>query len=279
MTAPESPTADEIGAFVASLPKSYAQKYATDEIGLHLAVAARRGSGPVSVGLLPVGQSPAAQLSVAQLPVSQSNPATLCVIAEDRPGLLATISGALILCGFDVVDAEAYTRKLDHGHFEAMDLFWVRRQGSAGHVGAPAEPVTAADAQRLEATLSDILLGKQRFPTMPPLGEVGPPEHASDTRVRFIEDKSGGLSVLEVETGDRSGLLWLLSRALFERNVQIITSQVSTKGGRVFDRFTVVELDGSPIGDARRLEIQVAVLSAIEPARRKSVLPAEHSPS
>jgi [protein-PII] uridylyltransferase len=160
-----------------------------------------------------------------------------------------------------------------------MDLFWVRRQGSAGHAPAPADLVTAADAQRLEGTLSDILLGKQRFPTMPPLGEVGPPEHASDTRVRFIEDKSGGLSVLEVETGDRSGLLWLLSRALFERNVQIITSQVSTKGGRVFDRFTVVELDGSPIGDTRRLEIQVAVLSAIEPARRKSVLPAEQSPS
>jgi hypothetical protein len=36
----------------------------------------------------------------------------------------------------------------------------------------------------------------------------------------------------------------------------------------VFDRFRLAELDGEPITNPHRLEIQVAVLSAIEPARR-----------
>jgi hypothetical protein len=33
----------------------------------------------------------------------------------------------------------------------------------------------------------------------------------------------------------------------------------------VFDRFVLLELDGSPIEASRRLEIQVGVLTAIEP--------------
>ena len=33
---------------------------------------------------------------------------------------------------------------------------------------------------------------------------------------------------------------------------------------RVLDRFTLAEQDGSPISESRRLNIQVAVISAIE---------------
>ena len=91
------------------------------------------------------------------------------------------------------------------------------------------------------------------------------PAHAHlQTTVRFIEGENG-CSMLEVETGDRSGLLLSLSQALFKQRVQIVASQVKTVNSRVFDRFTIVELDGTPITPARRLEIQVAVLTAIDP--------------
>jgi hypothetical protein len=40
---------------------------------------------------------------------------------------------------------------------------------------------------------------------------------------------------------------------------------VKTVSNRVFDRFHIVEFDGSAIGAARRLEIQVAVLTAVDP--------------
>jgi hypothetical protein len=39
---------------------------------------------------------------------------------------------------------------------------------------------------------------------------------------------------------------------------------VRTLASRVSDRFTLAEHDGSPISEARRLNIQVAVISAIE---------------
>jgi UTP:GlnB (protein PII) uridylyltransferase len=89
-----------------------------------------------------------------------------------------------------------------------------------------------------------------------------------DATVRFLADPTGGLATLEVETTDRSGLLFSLASALFSQHVQIVESEVRTVDARVFDRFRIVELDGTPISSGRRLEIQVAVLNAIEPARR-----------
>jgi [protein-PII] uridylyltransferase len=83
--------------------------------------------------------------------------------------------------------------------------------------------------------------------------------------VRFIEGVDGSFATLEVETGDRSGLLLALAQALFQQRVQIVSSKVKTTGTRVFDRFSIVELDGSPISPHRRLEIQVAVLTAVDP--------------
>lgn len=257
MTAVRPISPDEYAAFIASMPASYGKKYDQGAVSQHFAISKSRGEKPVRVGLI----------------ADSNKNAALCLVADDRPGLLATISGAMVHCGLDVVDAEAYTRKLGGGHFEAIDLFWVKRQSAAAQ-----DPLSAIDALQLEEMLSSTLLGKHRLATLVPPAADSAPVQPSDTRVRFIEGGDGGLGTLEVETGDRSGLLWSLSRALFEHKVQIITSQVRTREGRVFDRFEIVEIDGSPINEARRLEIQVAVMGAIEPARRRPSQPAAEFP-
>jgi UTP:GlnB (protein PII) uridylyltransferase len=93
---------------------------------------------------------------------------------------------------------------------------------------------------------------------------------AKETVVRFLEGQDGTFSTLEVETFDRSGLLLALSQALFAQRVQIVGSQVKTRNNRVFDRFHIVEFDNQPISPARRLEIQVAILSAIDPVTEEA---------
>lgn len=186
------------------------------------------------------------------------------MIADDRPGLLAIISAAIVMCGLDVVYAEAHTRRLPNGKAEAVDIFFLRH-------ALPEQRkvrVSRQEIAALQETLIGLLEGRidARGATPPretalapaPTGDIG-------TVVRFIESGDGVLGTLEVETGDRSGLLLALSRALFEQRVQIVESEVKTVEDRVYDRFTVVELDGRPISPERRLQIQVAVLSAIEP--------------
>ncbi|HEV3191147.1 MAG TPA: hypothetical protein VGY54_11650, partial [Polyangiaceae bacterium] len=51
---------------------------------------------------------------------------------------------------------------------------------------------------------------------------------------------------------------------LFRAQVQIVASDVTTENGQVVDRFTIAELDGSPVVRHRRGAVQTAVLSAID---------------
>lgn len=211
----------------------------------HYAIAEARGDEPVSIGVFPSGRAGTA----------------LCVVAEDRPGLLATISASLVLSRLDVIEAEAYTRRRTSSATEALDVFWVRHDPPE----LRNEPVGPEHVAQLKSTLVGLLAGKLDAARIgEPTRHVATPS-AVETVVRFIEDRDGSFATLEVETGDRSGLLLALSQALFNQRVQIVASQVKTTGTRVFDRFSIVELDGAPISATRRLEIQVAVLSAIDP--------------
>ncbi len=175
--------------------------------------------------------------------------------------MLATISAALVLSGIDVLDAEAHIRRTPAGRAEAVDLFWVRRADPARRD----ESLLPEDCAALARLLSDLLEG--RVDPNQARAKDTQPRVAVDTTVRFQEDAAGGLTVLEVETGDRSGLLLALARALFEQGVQIEQSEVKTEADRVRDRFHLLELDGSAISPARRLSIQVAVLGAIDLAK------------
>jgi len=245
------PSPEYTAAFAESLPKAYADKYDADVVVAHAAVASQRADAPVAVGLFGRAGN------------------GVCVVAEDRPGLLSLISASLVLCRLDVNHAEVYTRGLANGHREAVDLFWVRK------LDAPAgAKLVQTDAEQLEKTIVTFLSGDKdpKGAVARRIAEQAQPGPAGvvDATVRFVADPAGGLATLEVETTDRSGLLFSLASALFSQHVQIVESEVRTVDNRVFDRFRLVEFDGSPISSARRLEIQVAVLNAIEPARRSA---------
>jgi len=234
-----------VRAFAASLPESYRRNFDLSAIAAHTKIARERESASANVG----------SFNSSRVPGS-----AVCVVADDRPGLLATISAALVLCGLDVIEAEAYTRRVSHGPNEAVDVFWVRHEKEQQRKLR----VTKEEIDLLRTTLNGLLDGKlerRRDPSVRP----PPTPSSSETVVRFIEGSDGVFSTLEVETGDRSGLLLALAQALFQQRVQIIGSQVKTTGTRVFDRFHIVEFDGSPISSARRLDIQVAVISAVDP--------------
>jgi len=240
------PTEEALRDFVSSLPKSYQKNFGPAAIAEHAKIAFERQSAPANVGLFTTSRVP-------------GDP--ICVVADDRPGLLATISAALVICGLDVLEAEAYTRRVAGHHDEAVDVFWVRHEAAAKR----SQRVALEEIDQLKQTLIGLLEGKLEHRRLGDSQRAPPTPSASETVVRFIENADGNFSTLEVETGDRSGLLLALSQALYKQRVQIVGSQVKTMIDRVFDRFHIVELDGSAIGPARRLEIQVAILSAVDP--------------
>ena len=240
------PSDDFLRTFAASLPASYRANFDASAIGAHARVARERESAPANIGAFFSNRVPGA---------------AICVVADDRPGLLATISAALVLCGLDVIEAEAYTRRIAGKHDEAVDVFWVRHEDTSD-VRARLEH---DEIVQLCQTLIGLLDGRLERKKADSGSRSSITPAAKETVVRFIEGEDGTFATLEVETFDRSGLLLSLSQALFAQRVQIVGSQVKTRGGRVYDRFHIVEFDNKPISPARRLEIQVAILSAIDP--------------
>lgn len=229
--------------FRESLGTEYASRYDAATIAAHAKIAARRGSSLVSLDTFER---------------RRGYQVGLCVVAKDTPGLLATITAALVTCGFDIASAEAYTRMNPAGEAEAVDVFWIFPR-------EPKEPPVdvTLELDQLRRVLSDMLEGRGGVVPQPLPRKYDRPV---ETMVRFLESDDGTFTTLEVETDDRSGLLQALASALFAARVQINSSQVRTNGQRVYDRFKIVEVDGTAISPERRLEIQVAVLGAVDPS-------------
>ncbi len=235
---------EDAKSFISTLPASYRDDVSQEAMIQHAKLATQR-RGPLALGAFEKNATTTA----------------ICIVADDRPGLLALISEAIVRCGFDVLNAEAFTRRVGDGA-EAVDLFWLRRLENDKSL-----PLDDGDVERLRVTLLDLLESSLPPSRGMPAQRQGVSTSAS--RVRFIEDEDGALSTLEIETEDRSGLLLAVSRALFAQRVQVLRCEVRTESSRrVVDRFKIAEQDGSPVEQARRLQIQVEVLNAIEPAKR-----------
>jgi [protein-PII] uridylyltransferase len=242
-------SAESVQEFINSLPRRYRDTVDVSAAIAHARIAAERSSEPVHLGTFAS---------------KRSGSTALCIVAADQAGLLANISAAMVLCNLDVVDAELYTRTNPSGTREAVDLFWVRRTEER----TDRDRISAQEQSELKDTLLGLLQGRISAADANRRAVEAARERRRDTVVRFIEGDDGSFSTLEVEAADRPGLLLALSQALFDQRLQIISSEVRTKEGHVFDRFTVTERDGTPINPERRLEIQVAVLSALEESLR-----------
>jgi [protein-PII] uridylyltransferase len=238
---------DPLSAFLDSMPPRYRQQpFDGVAVREHAAIVARRAGSAAHAEIwrrLPRGG------------------AVVCVVADDRPGLLSFISAALVVNRLDVEAAQAYTRA-EHG--EAVDFFWVRREIEHGGAGATS-PLLDADIARIAETLRGLVTGALTVDDVAASArENRPRPGGATTRVRFDETSDTGLAVLTVETTDRPGLLLAITRALHRARVQIVASEATTKDGSVVDRFTLVELDGAPLRASRRGVLQVEVLAAVD---------------
>ena len=86
---------DEYAAFAASMPASYREAFDEEAFEAHAAVASRREGSATRVEIW------------KDLP---ERVVAICIIADDRPGLLSQISAALVAEHIDVVSAHAYCR-------------------------------------------------------------------------------------------------------------------------------------------------------------------------
>jgi [protein-PII] uridylyltransferase len=209
----------------------------------HAAVAYRRGGRPA---LAEVWRSLA------------DGSAALCVVAEDRPGLLSAIAAALISHKLDVITALVFSRVRPDGDSEAVDILWVRRDSPGD-----AAPVDGDEAVSIGEVLSAILAGNISVDEIASRTQAAKASDQSAVAVDFEEVDEGGVAVLSVEAPDRPGILLAITFQLFQQGAQIVRSLVRTSQGRAFNSFDLVEFSGAPLSPDRRHQIRAAVIAAL----------------
>jgi [protein-PII] uridylyltransferase len=83
-------------------------------------------------------------------------------------------------------------------------------------------------------------------------------------RVHFDNDASATATVVEVRAPDRIGVLYRITRAMAECDLDVRTARVATLGAEVVDAFYVTATDNGKVTDPDELaEIEHAVLGEL----------------
>lgn len=182
-------------------------------------------------------------------------PATITVVAPDRPGLLSRAAGVLALHSLQVHSAALRSVSSGSCGGAAVDSFVVSpRFGSLPDPALLREELVRALDGRLR--LGDRLAAKER-------DYGGVPADPPAPRVLWFDDEATGAVVLELRAGDRIGLLHRVAAALESAEVDIRWARASTLGGSVVDSFCLA----GPVPDGglsreQRRRVEHAVLAA-----------------
>jgi [protein-PII] uridylyltransferase len=165
----------------------------------------------------------------------------ITVVADDRPGLLVTLAGALTVCGLDVLEASLF------GTTDGLALDVFRGADPFGRVDDD-------DGARVTHTIERALAGEldlavrvdERRRAYAGIRERAAPE----VRIDVNSEESETDTVVEVHADDDIGLLYRLASAFTELALDVRIAKVATSGKRVVDVFYVRDSSARKVEDA-----------------------------
>jgi len=196
------------------------------------------------------------ELMGRQPPVIQLAANTITVVDADRPGLFAKVAGVLALNGLDVLGANAHSE--DNGvalaEFTVANSFggpvnWdkVRADVELAVAGRLAVRARLAERARVYGRRRKVALTWAPF----------------DRKVVTDNDASEAATVIEVRAPDAVGLLYRVTSALAEMDLDIRSAKIQTLGDHVVDAFYVRDLSGGKVEAPALDEVERALLHAL----------------
>ena len=189
-----------------------------------------------------------------------TNMTEIVVCTRDLHGLFGMIAGAFASLLVDVNAARLFT----HPDGYAIDIFTVC---DARH----RRPLTTRQCEEIASILKAVVIDgaevqgfvdrarKRIFALLQPHMPV-------PTRVTFDNEASRAHTVIEVETGDRTGLLYDIARAMADQDTDIFTARIVTDARRVRDSFYVTQAGGKIQETAAQSALRKAIHAAIHPS-------------
>jgi [protein-PII] uridylyltransferase len=197
----------------------------------------------------------------------------ITVVAPDHPRLLSLIAGACTVAGGNIVDAQVFTTT----DGQALDSISISREFAD-------EEDENRRARRIGDLIEQALSGTVRLPEII-AGKTAPRgrQRAFTLETQILVDNSWSnqFTVIEASGLDRPGLLYDLTRAISDLNLNIASAHIVTFGERAVDVFYVTDLLGHKIANAnreaairRRLLVAFAGAAAAEAGKVKKREPA-----
>ncbi|HWZ91118.1 MAG TPA: hypothetical protein VNW92_19790, partial [Polyangiaceae bacterium] len=185
--------------FLDSMPPAYARAFSKSEVAEHARIVARRGT----------------QLAHAEACAAPKG-TLVCVVADDRPGLLVLVTDALLVHGLSVKSAQVYCRQRADGQAEAVDFFELQAPKSSDAAFEIGLAELSDFVQTLSELVAEDILAVSRQSVPAPPGSVA-------TRVYFeLEALRRGEFVLLIQAPDSDGLLNAITTTLHAQGVRIL---------------------------------------------------------
>ena len=196
----------------------------------------------------------------------------LTVIAPDHPRLLSIIAGACAAAGANIVDAQIFTTT----DGLALDTIFISRAFEQDE-----DELRRAD--RVAQTIEKALRGQMRLrDAVEARREQSRGAHKAFTLAPDLmmdNNLSNRYTVIEVSGLDRPGLLYDMTAALSDLNLNIGSAHIATFGEKAVDVFYVTDLTGAKIinptrqGTVRKRILDIFAKAAPKPAAKPASKP------
>lgn len=216
------------------LPASYLNSTSPDQIAEDLRLLAALGPREVKV-------------HGCYQPDTRTVQFTIGTTEDVAPGIFHRLTGALTSQGLEILSAQIHTL----ADLLVLDRFWVVDPDFAG-------PPPPERLEQIHRALVDSLLNPAESPKFRRTWSVGGsvrPTHAhAQDRVLVDNHTSRDYTVLDIFTVDRRGLLYAITRTLFELGYSVWRAKIGTYLDQVVDVFYVTDQQGHKVEDPAKLQ-------------------------
>lgn len=233
-------TSGDLDSFIAAMPEKYllytSSRKAVDHLGM-------------------VKRLPDERLVIQHRQYPEKGYTELTVCAYDAYGMFYRTAGTIAAKNLSILRAQVYTAR----NGVMIDTFQIT--DAEGQL-CPHEDVWASVKEELRQALS---------------GGFRPPQAAGrylplkagcavvEPCVDFDNTTSDEFTIIDITAHDRVGLLYRITRTLYDLNLDIASAKIVTEGARVMDSFYVSDLFRNKITDGVRLDrIKTELLKALD---------------
>ncbi len=186
----------------------------------------------------------------------------VCIAMRESRKMFAELAGLMVLVNANIVDAKYYTTR--DGFLTAV--FWL--QDVSGKLYEETRMDRIQDGVREHISNPDLLEQKLSKPIplrSNRLARKAPTLFEVPTEITFDNEGSEFYTIIEVDTRDRSGLVYGLANALLQAHVGIVNAVIATYGSQAVDVFYVKDRSGLKIlSETRQKMIETKLREAIE---------------